>query len=717
MTIYNKLVEDLESRQKLLRADKHIYTHMLKDLDPKELVSMSIAQVMKGAESKVTLVDLVVSLGHRVRQKLNLQRDTVAACHAGWFVFISYLENKICTFYLKKKRKKGKTSKYQSYHVSLQNKELMKELWEEIYDSSEYVELFPLKTPPDDWESGMHKLGYPMIRKGDSFLLSQINKEDDEFILGVLNKLGKIAWTVNTEVLDVYDHYLTDPSGPFRMHRESDPAKIQSLKIEAETISMIANKFRGEPYYHLWSCDFRGRLYTLTSFFHPQGSDNAKGLILFNEEKEFGEDGEFWFKVHMANCYGKDKLTLEERVKFVNDNADLFYEIALNPYENKEWMDVEKPWSFLACCFEFRRLEDHQGSIKTFTSRLPIFADGSCNGLQHLSALSKDEVIAKEVNLVPTETPGDVYSLIASATWKKLQELHDKTPSKYKGRLQEVLDKEAYFRRILKETEDKPEANKLAYQEYKEWLNQARGLREAVFPEYWLNITDPKIQRKTVKRCVMVLGYGGTKYGFSQFLQEDLDDISDYLDRRSPLHCALMGSLIYDICFEALEGPGRMLQLFEKIGEEANARGEFLSWVTPTGFPVVQNYPKAATKRTKLQYGTKTLNVIVEAWEFSTVQESAQRQATAPNFVHSLDASHLQLVIHYSDYPIAAIHDSVGCHAGNMADAYGLIRETFISLYNTDPLKDFMNQINYEEKIKLGNLKLEEVRDSMYFFS
>jgi DNA-directed RNA polymerase len=717
LTIYAQLVKDLESRQKLLRADKNIHTYFMKDLDPKELLSMSIAQVFKGAESKVTLVDLVVSLGHRIRQKLNLPRDTVAACHAGWFVFVSYLENKICTFYLKKKRKKGKTSKYQSYHISLQNKEAMRELWEEVFESSQYIELFPLKSPPADWGSGMHALGYPMIRKGDSFLLSQISKDEDDFILNVLNKLGKTAWSVNEDVLAVYNHYLKDPSGPFRMYREKDEAKIQSLRIEAETIGMIANKFVGTPYYHLWSFDFRGRVYPLTSFFHPQGSDNAKGLINFAETKEFGEDGEYWFKVHTANCFGVDKLTLDERVEFVTKNWDKFKAYAEDPYNYKEWMDAEKPWSFLACCFEIKKIAAHQGTIKTYPSNLPIFVDGSCSGLQHLSALSKDEVIAEEVNVLPTEKPGDVYSLIAHEVWKKLRVLHENTPEKYKDRLKEVLAKEEYFRTKLKESEDKPEANALVYSEYKEWLNQARGLREAVFPEYWLAIDDPKIQRKTVKRCVMVLGYGGTKYGFSQFLQEDLDDISEYLDKRSSLHCALMGSLIYDICFEALEGPGRMLRFFEKIGEISNQKGEFLSWLTPTGFPVIQNYPKAATKRTKLQYGNKTLNVIVEAWEFSTIQESAQRQATAPNFVHSMDASHLQLILTYSDFPVAAIHDSIGCHAGNMAEAYGVIRETFISLYKTDPLRDFMNQINCKEKMKLGKLNLDEVRDSIYFFS
>ena len=42
--------------------------------------------------------------------------------------------------------------------------------------------------------------------------------------------------------------------------------------------------------------------------------------------------------------------------------------------------------------------------------RLPVHQDGSCNGLQHYAALGRDEAGGEQVNLMPRERPGDVYT-------------------------------------------------------------------------------------------------------------------------------------------------------------------------------------------------------------------------------------------------------------------------------------------------------------------
>ena len=58
------------------------------------------------------------------------------------------------------------------------------------------------------------------------------------------------------------------------------------------------------------------------------------------------------------------------------------------------WMDSGKP----------------QGE---FISRLPVSVDGTCNGLQHLSMLMRDEVGGKATNLIPGEGPQDIYQQVA----------------------------------------------------------------------------------------------------------------------------------------------------------------------------------------------------------------------------------------------------------------------------------------------------------------
>lgn len=48
--------------------------------------------------------------------------------------------------------------------------------------------------------------------------------------------------------------------------------------------------------------------------------------------------------------------------------------------------------------------------------------DGSCNGLQHYSALARDLGGAKVVNLLPSSTPQDVYSAVATVVERQVRD-------------------------------------------------------------------------------------------------------------------------------------------------------------------------------------------------------------------------------------------------------------------------------------------------------
>ena len=89
------LVNDLDERKSTLRADRNIHTFFLKEQDSKKLIIYSFGHIIKGIERKATLVDLAVTLGRRIRQKLRVKRNTIAACHVGWFILISFIETKL----------------------------------------------------------------------------------------------------------------------------------------------------------------------------------------------------------------------------------------------------------------------------------------------------------------------------------------------------------------------------------------------------------------------------------------------------------------------------------------------------------------------------------------------------------------------------------------------------------------------------------------------
>jgi DNA-directed RNA polymerase len=94
------------------------------------------------------------------------------------------------------------------------------------------------------------------------------------------------------------------------------------------------------------------------------------------------------------------------------------------------------------------------------------------------------------------------------------------------------------------------------------------------------------------------------------------------------------------------------------------------------------------------------------------------KNATAPNLIHSLDASLLHLATTSTNFPIALIHDSVLCRATDMCTLSSLVRKTYMHLFaEHEPLTDFALAIGAEEQPPIiGDLKPEAVIDSQYFF-
>ena len=100
------------------------------------------------------------------------------------------------------------------------------------------------------------------------------------------------------------------------------------------------------------------------------------------------------------------------------------------------------------------------------------------------------------------------------------------------------------------------------------------------------------------------------------------------------------------------------------------------------------------------------------------VDKQRHKAATAPNLIHSLDASLLHLSATRFDNPIALIHDSVLCRATDMSILSSIVRETYMELFaKQDYLNDFAKQIMAEsEPPIIGDLNPETVIDSTYFF-
>ena len=140
-------------------------------------------------------------------------------------------------------------------------------------------------------------------------------------------------------------------------------------------------------------------------------------------------------------------------------------------------------------------------------------------------------------------------------------------------------------------------------------------------------------------------------------------------------------------------------------------------WVTPSGFRVSQRLMKQNYTRVTMQLFGAT-NIRVGTGDSNQVDLTHHKNATAPNLIHSLDASLLHLSATRFDAPISLIHDSVLCRATDMTFLSTLVRDTYMHLFaEHDFLKDFARAIGAEtEPPIIGDLQPSEVIESTYFF-
>ena len=176
-------------------------------------------------------------------------------------------------------------------------------------------------------------------------------------------------------------------------------------------------------------------------------------------------------------------------------------------------------------------------------------------------------------------------------------------------------------------------------------------------------------------------------------------------------------NIVREAMDEVVPGPMAVMKWIEDSVSQVIKNGaKELEWVTPSGFVVSQKLMKKKVEVLDLKLlGRCQLRLATD--DTNEVDKTRHKAATAPNLIHSLDASLLHLSVMKFNHPIAVIHDSVLCRATDMSILSAVVREIYLHLAKQNYLTDFANQIGAEsEPPIIGNLKPEAVIDSTYFF-
>jgi DNA-directed RNA polymerase len=592
--------------------------------------------------------------------------------------------------------------------------------------------LMPCIVPPRDWTSvingGYHSNAIPqlkLIKTRNNDYINKLLGQPDALpeVREAVNALQRTAWKVNKPVLDVVDQCwkmnievgsmpsrenLELPTKPHNIDTNEEARrewkrkaskvyefnnKSRSRRLQVAKTLWLGFKFvEEEAIYFPYQVDFRGRIYAVPAFLNPQSVDYAKAMLTFAQGKPLGDAvAAGWLAVHGANTYGFDKVSLEERIEWVEERNEQIAATAEAPLDHLDfWAAADKPFQFLAFCFEWA------GFLRegySYVSSLPIAMDGSNNGLQNFAAMLRDPVSGAAVNLVPTDTPSDIYQKVADVVVKKL---------------------EAYTSNIIHTSGPLEE--------------------EELMAAWWLQFG---VDRKLTKRPVMVLPYGGTLFSCRKYVHERMDErmhkgvACPWPEEKAFAASSFMARLIWDAIGEVVVAARVAMDWLQKAAKIAAADGLPVEWTTPVGFPVIQSYPSVDSRRVKTQLGDSMVRLTVQE-DTDKLDKRRQTNGVSPNFVHSMDASHLVLsVLYATDNGItdfAMIHDSYGTLAADAELLGHCLRHAFVDMYrDNDVLAQFRQALRKtvpEEKLQdlpplppKGTLDLEQVKDSHFFFA
>ena len=405
-------------------------------------------------------------------------------------------------------------------------------------------------------------------------------------------------------------------------------------------------------------------------------------MLKFAKGKPLGEDGFKWLKIHLINLTGTMKRnSLDERAQHADEIMDDIIDSAENPLEGKAWWrQSDEPWQTLACCMEIRDVIKSGVDPRDYVTSFPVHQDGSCNGLQHYAALGRDLEGANSVNLVPSSIPSDVYSDVAARVeWDRIEDAR-------------------------------------------------KGVEIA-------QLLEGRVGRKVVKTTVMTYVYGVTLFGAKLQIFKNIKDLKDFPEEHRWKASLYLTEKVFASILKMFKSTKAIQDWLTQISVGVSRNLNLpVEWITPLGLPVIQPY---LTKDVPAELESKSRKTRVK------VNSLKQKNGFPPNYIHSLDSSHMMLTALFCErqgITFVSVHDSFWTHPCDVNRMNIICRQQFVNLHSQNLLQDLSDFFikNYSvqnsdrqrskerttELIQLfrqvpakGSFQLENVLKSTYFFS
>lgn len=590
-----------------------------------------------------------------------------------------------------------------------------------------FTVFYPTIIPPKPWSNNALIGGgyysenvkpYKLVKGATIPYLSELEGRDMSKVLGPVNAMQDTAWRVNPQMLDVLEHVYSHnmevtglpsadpkeiPPKPPMADEDEDVSKeyrkdcymvhdsnrrMVSKRISVLRTLAMANRFsQYDAIYFPYDLDSRGRAYPKPAFLNPQGPDYVKALLEFSGEKPInaGDGSLYYLTIAIANAWGQDKLPLDERAGWVEENQEMLFSVAEDPYGDLRWLQADEPFMALRGAMEFLGYAEYGDG---YLSHMPVHFDATCSGLQHFSALLKDAEGGFYVNLTGSEGRQDIYAEVAR-------------------KATETLFVEANTSHIAS----------LAL--------------------------DIGVSRSLCKRPVMIVPYAGTFSSCMEYVNdhyrerveagEDLGmELSEIRRTLTPVVAKHVWDAIAHTVIAAREAMDWITHTARMV---TKGKPTPIQWTTPDGFVIQQAKFEERTRRVETYLDGSRMIKLSYVVDTRNLDARQMAQSLSPNYIHSLDACHMRSSILKAQaiggMSFAMIHDSFGVHAADMQRFLGeCIKPAFVEMYEDGQgmerfQKELTSGLSSEdlEKLELrelpipGDLDVRNVIDSQFFFS
>lgn len=445
-------------------------------------------------------------------------------------------------------------------------------------------------------------------------------------------------------------------------------------KLDIDTV-FLAEFYSLFDFYIPQYLDWRGRIYTSSTYLSYQGSSLSKSLLLLCNGEVLNEVGLKSVIMYASELYGLKLFSNVKREKWFNKNRSFILDMDKDFIEKSD--DIILFHNF--CLYYSNYINSNQDKFC-----LPIFFDATCSGLQHISCLLEDIELGTQVNIgisSDIQDPKDIYTYLLEPIKQAIISFS-------------IIDTNYSFFRYL------------------------------------------VINRQFIKRIVMTVPYSITIYGIASQIKA-MGEMIKIVSDLNPKHYKIIYRFIgtngqnYDLNNNQIQKQASIIKktiidiypkqgcLFTYYGDKISLLiklGIPIEWTTPLGVIIRQSYLRTNEVKLNVRINKRSSGVILrEVVSPNIIDSRKSRNAIVPNIIHSLDATHqISIVLQFIkvDKCIFTIHDCFLIHPNDYNLQYKTVVMEFVKIYYN---KNFVSNFHSQniDKIKC-NYDIEVIDNVMH---